>query len=211
MKIWTRHIVCLLLLIPFTMWAQSNIANIKQQINEIKCNTAEYLYAESTAANENDARDGAVDLLYSTINAWAKKTNVGTLGDTKKYWHSLSMPRGNMVRYFVYVKKNELFGGQGRSVQVQVPETVQRIAGITKYAQLASTIEQMKASGEITYYARYAQLDDPTKYYLAIYNTEGNVVAVLTRGTERTNVCTGRTDDVKYYKGCGAIGFTIKQ
>lgn len=211
MRICIKHIVCLLLLIPSAMWAQGNVTSIKQQINDIKRNTTDYLYAESIAATEKDARDGAEDLLYRDINAWASKSNLGSLGNTKGSWHSLSMPRGNMMRYFVYVKKSDLTSWGRKAVQVQVPETVQRIAGITKYSRLASTIEQMKASGEITYYARYAQLDDPTKYYLAVYNTEGDVVAVLTQGTDRVNVGTGRADDVKNYKGCGAIGFTIKK
>jgi len=54
-------------------------------------------------------------------------------------------------------------------------------------------------------------LQNPKDYYLAIYNKEGEVVAVLTPGTERINVQTRQTDSEKNYKGCGAIGFKINK
>ena len=69
----------------------------------------------------------------------------------------------------------------------------------------------MKQQGRIAHYGRYSSLQNPKDYYLAIYNKEGEVVAVLTPGTERINVQTRQTDSEKNYKGCGAIGFKINK
>ena len=76
---------------------------------------------------------------------------------------------------------------------------------------MADKIKELKAEGKIGHYARYASLEKPEIYYLAIYNTEGKVVAVLTPGGNRINVKTNQPDKVTNYSGCGAIGFTVKE
>lgn len=148
---------------------------------------------------------------------------------------SLSMSRGNMTRVFVYVKKSDITAGNnpgvirqtpreapevtyatvepaksigaGTEVQKNYPEVVTAIASYTDYKPMAEKIMQLKEQGKITRYARYTSLDKPDMYYLAVYNTAGKVVAVLTPGPTRHNVKTGEIDKVANYSGCGAIGF----
>ena len=78
-------------------------------------------------------------------------------------------------------------------------------------AALERKLQQMKAEGKLESYARYAQLDNPEACYLAIYNKEGKVLAILSPGSDRRNVATGRPDGVKNYSGCGAIGFMVNE
>ena len=44
------------------------VTDVKTQINQIKKNTSDYIYAEITATTEPDAKMLAEDLLYEEIN-----------------------------------------------------------------------------------------------------------------------------------------------
>lgn len=216
--------------------AQSDIET-KKTINSIKKSSL-YIYAEATAATQQEARDIAEQMLYDEINAWAatkKKMQGGksiVINNRKDLFTTVEMPRANMFRSFIYVKKSDVMAvdntqvinnesaeantpSSGTSVQTiasmdSYPQAVQRVAAVTQYDALATLIKQLKAEGEITHYARYASIEKPELYYLAIYNKEGAVVAVLTPGEDRTNVKTGQTDRLTSYEGCGAIGFRLK-
>ena len=149
----------------------------------------------------------------------------------------LSTTRGNMFRSFVFVKKSDIasgdnvtvigntspdamastvepIGGDNANVQekvVTIPPVVMELAQIAEYETLAQRIISYKASGDIVDYDRYAKLVHPDDYYMAVYNREGKVVAVLTMGGQRSNVKTGQPDSLANYKGCGAIGFKLKK
>lgn len=152
----------------------------------------------------------------------------------------LSTTRGNMFRSFVFVKKSDIVGGDNVTVigntspdvptskvealtdknvaeggaqekVVTIAPIVMELAQIGDYETLAQRIISYKEKGDIVDYDRHAKLVDPDSYYMAVYNREGKVVAVLTKGTQRANVKTGQPDDLANYKGCGAIGFKLKE
>lgn len=201
---------------------------VKKEINRIKKST-QYIYAESTASTEADARNYAEEKLYEEVNAWVatqkkmKKTTNLVINNKKELWTTLSMPRGNnMFRSFIYVKKSDIIATENavvisnsnlpaveETLQTSLPEAVVTIAACTEYANMAAKIKKLKAEGKIKDFARYAALSNPDNCYLVIYNQAGKVVAVLTPGTERRNVKTNKTDSVKNYSGCGAIGFEL--
>lgn len=201
---------------------------VKKEINRIKKST-QYIYAESTAPTEADARNYAEQKLYDEVNAWVatqkkmqKSTNL-VVNNKKELWTTLSMPRGNnMFRSFIYVKKSDIIPTENaviisnnslpaveESISASLPEAVTTIAACTEYSVMAAKIKTLKEEGKIKDYARYAALNNPDNCYLVIYNKEGKVVAVLTPGTERRNVKTNKVDSVKNYSGCGAIGFEL--
>ena len=225
------------LLLAFTAVQAQDAESVKKQINSVKKSSA-YLYGEATAETEEEARNIAEEILYQEINAWAakKKSLQGNssfvINNKKELQSSLALPRGNMFRAFVFVKKSDITAGENSEIITVAqapaaegeplaaptaekapayPEAVTTIAAFTEYAPMAAKIKELKASGTIGHYGRYASLEKPEIYYLAIYNPEGKVVAVLTPGTDRTNVRTGQPDKVTNYSGCGAIGFTVHQ
>lgn len=228
-------IMLCLLLFGVCVHAQDNDVKVKKQINSIKKNS-QYLYGEATAESEVEAKDLAEDILYQEINQWAaqkkrlKNSPNIVVSNKKELQTAFSLPRGNMYRYFVYVKKSDIMPGENveviynnipeaskvehipqPSAEQDYPEAVKIIASYTDYYNMADKIKDLKAEGKIRHYARYASLEKPEIYYLAIYNTEGKVVAVLTPGTNRTNVKTSQPDKVTNYSGCGAIGFTVNE
>lgn len=212
-------------------YAQDN-ETIRKQINSIKKSSA-YLYGEATAETEDDARSVAEDILYQEINEWIakkKKLQGGSniiVNNKKEFQTFFSLPRGNMFRSFVYVKKSDIVPSDGyvelipapsakpevesSKVEEIYPEVVNMIASYSDYYNMADKIKELKTAGKIGHYARYASLEKPEIYYLAIYNPEGKVVAVLTPGANRKNVITGNPDKVTNYSGCGAIGFTVNE
>lgn len=210
-----------------------NNEDIKKQINQIKKNN-QYIYAEVTAETETEAKDLAEEILYSEINEWvaqqkklSKSPNI-VVNNKKELWTSVSLPRGNMFRSFLYVKKSDIIPADNATViantptvetkqekaektEMTIPKLVVEIADCTDYAVLAQKITNLKQTGAISDYGRYASLEDKDSYYMAVYNVNGKVVAVLTPGPERYNVKTGKSDSLGNYKGCGAIGFKVNE
>ena len=227
-------LLIVLLMLSFSIADAQNPEAIRKQINSIKKSTA-YLYGEANAETEEEAKNIAEEILYQEINEWAakKKKLQGdnlVINNKKEFQTTLSLPRGDMFRAFVYVKKSDITKGEGnveiidRASQSEslhsntekiekkaYPETVNIIASYTDYYNMADKVKELKANGKIGHYGRYASLEKPEIYYLAIYNTEGKVVAILTPGENRVNVNTGGADKVTNYSGCGAIGFTVNE
>lgn len=226
-----RKSVLIALLLSFCIGSMADdVESVKKQINGIK-KDSQYIYADVTASTIEDAKDLAEEALYANINEWAtnqKKlgNSVSTVKPHEEKWVSLAIPRGNMFRSFIYVKKSDLLpSGNAEATSVAsvasnasaapssadapVPALVKDIAACVKYDELAAKITHLKEEGKISKYGRYASLDNPQDYYLAVYNREGKIVAVLSSGSSRINVRTGQADSEKNYKGCGAIGFKI--
>lgn len=217
-----------------------DFAKTKEQINRIK-KSSQYIYGEATADSEDEAKSIAEDILYQEINSWVstkkklKNSSNIIVNNRKELQTAYALPRGNMFRYFVYVKKSDLIPAENVEVLGNIneqsaesmsstvetistpavvnnyPEIVNVIASYTDYYKMADKIKEYKKEGKISHYARYASLEKPEIYYLAIYNPQGKVVAILTPGTERMNVITGQPDKTTNYSGCGAIGFIVNE
>lgn len=90
------------------------VTDVKAQINQIKKNTLDYIYAEITATTESDAKMLAEDLLYEEINKWAATQQ--NLQASQKFLvnnktsciTTLSTTRGNMFRCFMYIRKSDI-------------------------------------------------------------------------------------------------------
>lgn len=218
----------LLFLVAIGTSAQDN-KEIKKQINNVKKSNL-YLYGESTATTLEEAKSQAEDILHERINEWvANKKRMQNsrnivVNNRKEILSEVSMPRGNMQRSFIYVKKSDIIATdnteiikntttlmpKAAKVENVQPEAVVTLCTCTEYSDLATKIKHLKATGKIESYARYASLDNPEEYYLAIYNTAGKVVAILSPGNSRKNVKTNQIDNITNYSGCGAIGFKVK-
>ena len=91
-----------------------DVQDVKAQINDIKKKTSVYIYAEVTAASEQEAKDLAEEFLYEEINKWAatKKKLQGSekflVNNKKSCISSLTTTRGNMFRCFMYIKKSDI-------------------------------------------------------------------------------------------------------
>lgn len=200
----------------------------KKQINEIKKKTSIYLYGEATAATEAEAKDMAEEILYEEINAWAaeqkKLRNAPQyiISNKKDIASVMSMPRGNMHRCFVYVRKSDIQKADNIDIidnrtpepetpkeEFVYPEFVREIAGYTEYSKADARLKSALEKGEIKDYASATFPSNPQEYYFIIYNLTGRIIAILSPGENRTNIRTGEADSTQNYKGNKAIGFKL--
>lgn len=251
MKLNSFWVLLLFAILGGTLHAQTK-DEMKKQIALVKKSKL-YLYGEATAETEQDAKDLAEEILNYEINKWAatQKKLQGTtnfvLNNKQEFYTTMSLPRGNMFRSFMYVKKSDIMNGDKATIisngassekmkakveeieessvmessgpaitldeapAAEIPSLAKELAGITKYTDLATKVMEYKKSGKIKTYNYYAKLDNPTLYYLALYNQDGVVEAVLTPGKPRKNVNTGQEDTTNNYPGCGAIGFMFDE
>lgn len=233
--------ICLLACLPLTAMKAGDNDDVKKKLNSIK-KSMFYLYGEATAETEEEAHALAEEILYEEINSWAAQkrklknsTNL-VVNNIQSLCNTISIPRGNMIRSFIYVKKSDISpatddatiisnsspnssvsskdedtSSTANTVEMNLPSCIKALNGQTDYYKVTEEIKAMKAAGKIKSYARYAQLDDPKAYYLVIYNRAAKVVAILTPGEERRNVATGKIDAVSNYSGHGAIGIEVNK
>lgn len=222
-------LIPLMLFMSLIMTSAEDNKDVKKRINSIK-KSSSYLYGEATASTLEEAKSLSQEILYERINEWVAKRkklqnsrNI-VINNKSEIWTEVSLPRGNMQRSFIYVKKSDIIPAnnteiikntttimpKASAVKEIYPEAVTTLCECTEYSDLATKIKYLKTTGKIESYARYASLDNPDNYYLAIYNTAGKVVAILSPGSSRTNVKTGEIDNITNYSGCGAIGFKVK-
>ena len=186
-----RKSILIALLLPCCMASMADdVESVKKQINGVK-KDSQYIYADVTASTTKDAKDLAEEALYANINEWAanqKKLgkSVNTVKPHEEKWVSFAIPRGNMFRSFIYVKKSDLLPeGNTETVSVAstaskvpaspsvvtpIPAVVKDVAACMEYDELAAKITRLKEEGKISKYGRYASLDNPQDYYLAVYN-----------------------------------------
>lgn len=101
--------------------AQSEDMSVSKRINKIKRDGA-YIYAEATAPSEDEAKSICDDIIRVEISKYvASKKNLSNaeqviVKDSRYERQYLSMPRGDMVRVFIYVKKSDIEAGNNASV-----------------------------------------------------------------------------------------------
>ncbi len=233
-----KKIGCLLLACACALgvWGQEDTAAQKKEINKVK-KSSQYLYGEATMATQEEAAALAEELLHENINQWVaeqKKLNQANkvvVMNTKQLWGNIALPRGNMFRAFYYVRKADILPaentevikkeerqpeGQGTKVEpitgVQAwSPVVTEIADIGDFSKLQVCLSRLKAEGKVRDFHKYAALTDKDAYYLIVYNKEGKIEAVLSKGPSRRNVKTGQADGVENYSGRGAIGFRVNE
>ena len=237
-----KKIQILLLLTLCSMTALSQtIEEQKKKIASIKKSNS-YIYAEVTTTDQQQAVDLATDLLHKNVNEWAAKqkkfagsAKIVTL-NTNYVVDQITMPRANMFRAFMYVKKSDIIPAENVEVRQTPAEVVAKapkpkaatvspignsirdaviseLLTIRNTGQLSEKLKQLKANGKVQEYANLRGLKgkNQAEYIMVIFNKEGNIEALLSEGENRTNLSTGKTDQLTNYKGRGAIGVKVSK
>lgn len=222
--------ICVLLLsvlvASVSAQAQNDEEVQKKEINRVKLNSGQYLYAEVVANDLQTAVSLAEEYLNQKISEYVaeKKKLAGSNQvvalDKKQGWETISMPRGtNMFRAFIYVKKSDIvpagnatvFEPMKATVESVSPrdETLARLLTLSKFSDIEPCLKNLQQEGRISTYGKQKTLGDLTDFVLLIYNREGAVEAVLSEGPQRKNLRTGQADDTSNYRGRGAIGVKV--
>ena len=230
----------LMVLVGIAAFSQS-VEEQKKKIASIKKNSS-YIYAEVTTTSQQQAIDLATDMLHNNVNEWAAKkkkfagSNKIVTRNTNYTVEQITMPRANMYRAFMYVKKSDVIPADNvevRNTPAEVaeantskpkPATVAPISNSNRDAvvsellpvkntgQLSAKLKELKANGKIVEYDNLRGLKDKNKaeYIMVVFNREGNVEAILSEGENRINLLTSAPDQLTNYKGRGAIGVKVK-
>lgn len=231
----------------FLLFALCSMAALAQTADEQKKKIASvkksnnYIYAEVTTTDQQQAIDLATDMLHQNVNEWAAKEKkfagsakiitVNTNYDVEQ----ITMPRANMFRAFMYVKKSDIIPANNvevRDTPTEVASTsstkpkaatitpisnntrdavVSTLLAIKNTGQLSAKLKELKANGKVSEYNNLRGLKDKnmTEYIMVVFNKEGNVEAVLSEGENRINLSSGNPDQLTNYKGRGAIGIKV--
>lgn len=212
-------------LFPFAhVFAQTD--DVKKEINKIK-KSSRYIYAESTAPSMSDAKYYAEKNLYEAVNEWIqskkKKPSTNSLIINNKQIVMLGMPRGsNMHRAFLYVKKSDIIPTDdavvidnaaappvSEKIEIDIPEPIKILAQISNFDLLVKSAKEMQRKGTIKRLDRYDKFPDVNVCYLVIFNDDGQILAILTPGTERYNIHTNEQVSLLEYRGCRVVGIEL--
>lgn len=86
-----------------------------------------------------------------------------------------------------------------------IPEAVKKMATFTNVKTAAVWLKDMKANGTVTEYNKYNAVADKEAYWLVIYDSHGDIAAVLTDGKQRRNAATQKPDHERNYPNCAAL------
>jgi hypothetical protein len=222
-------VVMLYAFVPLLMMAQDETLSM---INKIKMDST-FIYGEVTLKTQEEASSQAKEFLKTSIKEWIElKTQAPcrvTLNPLVAMADSFITKRAKMTRFFTYISKADLKAvlnrtgvnmGNKEIVQDTIPVqnhsaqnekvVLDQILGIESFHQLKGVIQPLHAKGLIKGYGKYPTMKDPAKSYLIIYDPDGDIRAVLGKGTSsRKNLATGQDDSEHNYSGCGAIWFQL--
>ena len=207
-------VLCCMMVFALASFSQS-VEEQKRKINAIKKSNS-YIYAEATLASEQEALDLAQELLYQRVNEYiANKKKFKDAKETviinQNYAsEQIKLPRGNMYRAFMFVKKSDIIPTENAVVgrvetKEDEPSTVEFIQDNTE--DVLTTIRNLRTLEEMR--SELSRLS-PENFILIIYNKQGLVKAVLSEGKQRTNLNTNQPDSISNYKGTGAVGVKLK-
>lgn len=86
-----------------------------------------------------------------------------------------------------------------------IPEAAKKMATFTNVKTAAVWLKDMKANGTVTEYNKYNAVADKEAYWLVIYDSHGDIAAVLTDGKQRRNAATQTPDHERNYPNCAAL------
>lgn len=86
-----------------------------------------------------------------------------------------------------------------------IPEAAKKMATFTNVKTAAVWLKDMKANGTVTEYNKYNAVTDKEAYWLVIYDSHGDIAAVLTDGKKRRNAATQKPDHERNYPNCAAL------
>lgn len=205
-----------------------------KEINRIKL-SSDYLYAETTMADKTEALEGAYAILEMQVKDWLASQGKANEANThimqaKEHFSAINTMRRTYHRVFVYVEKKDVISlnVDDNTLVVRTdepaPETVtelspsevevvvltpeeEEIAKIQQFKDVEPYVKKLQSEGKLQAYGKYKNMPKSTACHLLVYDKQGNIVATMRRAEsgEMLNLSTCNEDDIKNYKGCGAI------
>lgn len=185
-----------------------------QKMNSVK-RSSQYLYAEATMDNESDAYNVANDLLLVKIKEYINEKKLEgkeiVIKDINKAQCSIQIPRGDMTKVFLYVKKSDIQSAGNVTVlpvsevssdispdkpvtvpsetspfvRIEAPwqkEVIDMLLSAGSYSEARSILSRLKVEFKIKKTGPMVECRKPDEVYLLV-GKNGSVVTVLGPGS----------------------------
>lgn len=235
-----RHILTILLLLPFAATAD----NTSAEINAIKRAAEGYIYAESTMPTEDEARSNADNLLVSTINSFFDELANGgqfTPGMAAKFQY-MKMKRGDNIRVFAFIAKGDLgietsskkdpepAGETAETASAPAQPAAETPAAAPETAALDSNRRQVlddllgckdlkaamkllgmfEAMHKVKKYGTINDVPSGTEHFWLVGTAGYNIDCVITDGPNPCDYRTGEPRNAADIKGVPMLWFTLR-
>lgn len=193
------------------------------EINRIKL-SGEYIYAENTSAEWENAYNNASSILEKLVEDWIRENNSSIQVETiMNDIQHIKATRDDFFRAFVYVRKPSMpqvedvaetpsekqAAPAPTMIDERTPEE-NRMLDVRQSNQIEAYIYTLRRRDRLVDYGKYSTLPEGP-FYAFVYNRKGEITAVIRNDINgQTNIATGQNDDITNYSGCGARWFRIK-
>ncbi len=93
----------------------------------------------------------------------------------------------------------------------QLSSFEREMLSVSSFSNVSDFIRNLQGSNKISKLGKFAEMPQDIDCYLFVYNPQGEIPAYLHKTTQGYfNLKTKSADDIKNYKGCGALWFTLR-
>lgn len=205
-----------------------NKTTLLQRINEIKSQNEDYFWDQYTHPDADTAKIGATKRLLLDVNINRSETTQLNVEEVMPHANYITIDRGNMKQYFVYIKKTDAIAIGGGSAPLPVASTpvvgvpvntpavtlpaqrsfvpdafVQRIMETKDFVSVYKLLKSLQAQGQILQFGKLKDVEDYNSLDLILFDMQSQqIITMLSSVTvsgSRTNVVNGSEDSLNNY------------
>lgn len=200
-----------------------NKSTLVQRINEIKSQTDMYFWDQYTHPNADTAKIYATKRLLLWINGDRNDDAQLSVEKAMPYIRYVTIDRGNLKQYFVYIKKTDAaaVGGVGQSASIVgmdsistapiasvqksfVPDAfVERIMETKTFVDVFKLLESLQLQGQVVKFGKLKDVEDYASLDLILFDMQSQEIVTMlspvTTSGNRINVVNGSDDSLDNY------------
>ena len=200
-------IICVTLLLGvISVGAQSNRSTLLDRINEIKKQNDIYFWDQYTHPNADSAKVNATKRMLVDINPPLTEGRGLSVADIMPYATYISLDRGSLKQYFVYIKKEDVPPINGVSVNAHVTTSpsvgvsenvatpsistpiqktfvpdafVQRVMQTRKFVDVYKLLKYLNSQGDILQFGKLKEVEDYSSLDLILFDMQSQEVITM--------------------------------
>ena len=205
-----------------------NKNTLLQRINEIKSQNDIYFWDQYTHPDADTAKVNATKRVLLDVNNNRGEMAPLSVEEVMPHVKYITIDRGNLKQYFVYIKKTDAIAIGGGSASLPVANTpvagvsvnttnvsptahrsfvpdafVQRIMETKYFLNVYKLLKSLQAQGQILQFGKLKDVEDYSSLDLILFDMQSQQILTMlssvTASGNRTNVVTGEEDSLDNY------------
>ena len=199
-----------------------------QRINEIKSQNDIYFWDQYTHPDADTAKVNATKRVLLDVNNNRGEMAPLSVEEVMPHVKYITIDRGNLKQFFVYIKKSDAIAIGGGSASLTVANTpvggvpvntpnvspsaqrsfvpdafVQRIMGTKYFLSVYKLLKSLQSQGQILQFGKLKDVEDYSSLDLILFDMQSQQILTMlssvTASGNRTNVVTGEEDSLDNY------------